>query len=317
VNVTSAADNVDFNITVTTSNGSGWLSVTPQTGTTPARLNIGANPIGLSPGNYTGVVSVNSSAAGNSPQRINVAFTVSAISAPALTAFVNAASFQPGPAAPGMIFTIGGTAMGPATLTTLQLTPDRKVSTRLAETRILFDGIEAPLIYVSATQSSGVVPYAMTGRSMAKVQVEYRGVVSNTLDLRVADSFPGIFTANAQGNGQGAVLNQDGTVNSSSNPAARGSIVVVYATGEGQTRPAGEDGTVAGVPLKLPALPVTARIGGQPAVVEYAGSAPGLVSGAFQLNLRIGENVTPGPNLPVEFAVGTAASQFGVTVAVR
>jgi uncharacterized protein (TIGR03437 family) len=314
VQLTSAGDPVTFSLTAS---GGAWLSANTSSTVTPATLTITANPAGLAPGNYSGSVRVESAGASNTPLTINVSLTVVAQVSPTLTAFVNAASFQPGPAVPGMIVTLFGTLIGPTTPVTLQLTPQGTVATTLAETRILFDGIPAPLIAVSSTQSSAVVPYRIDGRLSTRVQVEYRGVLSNAIELRVAESFPGIFSSASSGQGQGAVLNQDATVNSAANPAARGSIIVVYATGEGQTRPGGEDGTVAGATLKRPLLGVSARIGGRPAEVLYAGSAPGLISGVFQLNLRVPEDVTPGPGVALDITVGTAASQSGITVAIR
>ena len=317
IQVTASADSLNYNVSVTTSQGAGWLSVSPSSGTTPSSFTVNVSPSGLAAGNYNGTVTVSSSGASNSPRAISVSFSVASVTVPSLTAFVNAANFLPAAAVPGMIVTLGGVGIGPTTLTTLALKPNGTVETKLSDTRILFDGLESPLIYVSATQSSCVVPYGVAGRLSTRVQVEYKGVLSNALELRVADSFPGIFTANSQGSGQGAILNQNGSFNSSFNPADRGSVVVIYATGEGQTSPAGADGTVAGATLKRPLLPVRARIGGQDAVVEYAGSAPGLISGAFQVNLRIADTVIPGPAIPIEITVGASTSQVNVTVAVR
>ncbi len=73
-------------------------------------------------------------------------------------------------------------------------------------------------------------------------------------------------------------MNEDGTVNSASNPAAAGYIVLLYGTGEGQTNPAGVDGQPDSSPTPTPlAQPVTAIIGGVNARVLYAGGVSGLV----------------------------------------
>ncbi|MBK5292223.1 MAG: hypothetical protein JJE04_11165 [Acidobacteriia bacterium] len=317
IQVTSSGDPLSYVVSVTTSQGTGWLSVTSASGTTPASFTVNVSPANLAPGNYNGTVSVASTGASNSPRNISVSFTLVAVTAPSLTAFVNAASFLPAAAVPGMIVTLGGVGIGPTTISTLQLKSNGTVETKLADTRILFDGIESPLVYVSSTQSSAVVPYAVSGRLSSRVQVEYKGVLSNALQLNVADASPGIFTANSAGSGQGSILNQNGSVNSTANPADRGFVIVVYATGEGQTMPAGTDGSIAGATLKRPLLQVLAKIGGQDAVVEYAGSAPGLISGAFQVNLRVPDGVIPGPAVPVEITVGAATTQVGVTVAIR
>jgi uncharacterized protein (TIGR03437 family) len=148
------------------------------------------------------------------------------------------------------------------------------------------------------------------------VVVEYNGVASNPIELRVAEAAPGIFTQSASGTGLGAILNQDGSINGTGTAAPRDSVIVVYASGEGQTTPGGVDGQVTGSVLKRPNQTVTARIGGVPCVVEYAGSAPGFVSGALQINIRVSPNVAVGTQ-PIEFSVGSVTSPPGVTVAIR
>jgi len=83
-------------------------------------------------------------------------------------------------------------------------------------------------------------------------------------------------------------------LNSQSNPAEPGSIVVVYGTGAGVTTPAGDDGAL--VPIgPLSALPRPAAALGiwvqgirlTPGDILYAGAAPGLVNGLTQVNFRI------------------------------
>ena len=105
-------------------------------------------------------------------------------------------------------------------------------------------------------------------------------------------------------------------MNSSKTPAARGSVISIYATGEGQTQPGGINGQIAGTGLPKPARSVTARIDGKDAEVTYGGAAPGAVAGLFQVNVRIPADATPG-DAPLEIRVGNAVSQPGMTVAVR
>jgi uncharacterized protein (TIGR03437 family) len=111
-------------------------------------------------------------------------------------------------------------------------------------------------------------------------------------------------------------------VNWASRQAAKNSFVTVYLTGEGATNaPAATnfDGRIApidGTGLYKPNLPVTATIGGQTATVEYYGTAPGIVYGVMQVNLRIPANAASG-NLPVVVSVGANNSQSSVTVAVQ
>ena len=112
------------------------------------------------------------------------------------------------------------------------------------------------------------------------------------------------------------MLNQDGSLNGPSHPAPIGTIIVLYATGEGQTSPPGMDGQVTGTTLPKPVLPVKVLIGNQAADVLYAGEAPGEIAGVMQLNVTIPPGVQPGNSVPVVLQVGNASSPAGVAVAV-
>jgi uncharacterized protein (TIGR03437 family) len=191
------------------------------------------------------------------------------------------------------------------------------VDNLLAGSRVWFDGIAAPLLYTSAKQLGAIMPYEVAGRTSTQMVIEYLGAMSAPVTIPVASSMPGIFTSNQSGAGQAAALNQDGTPNSKANPAARGSTVSLFATGEGQTTPAGADGRIAGTVLPQPNLAVTAQIGGISAKVSYAGGASGIVAGGFQINVEIPAGVTPGSAVPVVVSVGTVNSRAGVTIAVK
>ncbi|RPI07488.1 MAG: hypothetical protein EHM65_11715, partial [Acidobacteriales bacterium] len=90
-------------------------------------------------------------------------------------AAVSAASYASGGVAPGEIVTIFGNNLGPETPVMLQLDGSGKVRTELAGTRILFDGVAAPLVAVQARQSSAVVPYSVAGRPSTVMRVERQG----------------------------------------------------------------------------------------------------------------------------------------------
>jgi uncharacterized protein (TIGR03437 family) len=227
-----------------------------------------------------------------------------------------AAGYVPGGIAPGEIIAIFGSAMGPDTLAPLQLNASGQVATTLAGTRVLFDGIAAPVIYTWNKQLSVVVPYSVAPKASVAVVVEYAGIASPPVTMLVTSSAPGIFTANGSGTGQGAILNQDGTLNSAANPAPKGSVVVIFATGEGQTNPGGVDGKLAAVPLPAPLLPVNVDIGAAAADVLYAGAAPTLVAGVLQVNVRVPATAPSGSAL-ILLRIGNATSQPGVTLAIQ
>jgi uncharacterized protein (TIGR03437 family) len=294
--------------------------VTPAAWSTPGELNVSVSPSGLSAATYNGTITVTSASASNSPQTVSVTLTVTQapLPEPVVAMVANAASYARGTLAVGEIVYLEGTNIGPPTLTTLRVTGGR-VDTVLANTRILFDGIAAPLIYVSSTKSSGVVPYALAGRASTRIQVEYQGVRSTALEFRLADSAPGIFSLDASGLGPGAILNQDFSVNLPSNPAPKNSVVMVYATGEGQLTPPVADGSIApsAPPFSVPVLPVSVTIGGRPAQVLYRGQAPNFVSGVLQVNVRVPDDAPSGAAVPIVITVGSANSQAGLTLAVR
>lgn len=312
--ISSGATPISFTIEVS---GGNWLSATPATGTTLAKLAVSVNPAGLPAGVYNATIRIASPSAVNSPQTVSVRLTVS--SAPLFSAagVVNAASFLPGPIAPGEIVTIFGIRIGPDALVGLRLNTAGLVDNILADTRVLFDGVAAPLIYVSSGQLSCVVPYSVAGKTTTQVQIEYKGERSTPVSLQVAAAAPAIFTADSSGKGNAAILNQDGAINSPNLPAEKGSVVVFYATGEGETDPPGVDGQPALAVFPKPKLPVWVRIGGIDAQVLYAGAAPGLVAGVLQVNARIPDTVTPGAAVPLLLTVGTLTSRPDIAIAIR
>jgi uncharacterized protein (TIGR03437 family) len=121
----------------------------------------------------------------------------------------------------------------------------------------------------------------------------------------------------SSGVGQGAILNQDLSLNGALNPAAAGTIATLYATGAGQTDPAGTDGQVATTVLPTPLLPVSVRVGGVNADILYAGAAPTLIAGLLQVDFRIPVTASSGGSVPLVLTVGSASSPTGVTLAIQ
>jgi len=236
------------------------------------------------------------------------------------TGVVNAASYASGAVAPGEIVALYGTALGPASGVDLQLVNPYLVANSMEGVHVLFDGVPAPLTWVSAGQVNAVVPYAIAGQSSTILQVEYLGQVSKPVSLPVAKAVPGLFTANASGTGPGAILNNiDYTLNSAANPVARGGYVDIYLTGAGATKPASVDGMLVTPPYPMLNADVTVTMGGVscPPPFAYAGAAPYLISGLTQITVQVPNAVTPGPNVPLAVTIGGIAAQSGVTLAVK
>lgn len=147
--------------------------------------------------------------------------------------------------------------------------------------------------------------------------VDVDGVLSNPVTVPVAASAFGLSTANASGSGQGAILNQDFTINSHSNPAARESVVTLFGTGEGVTTPALPDGAlVISTPYSTTQSAVVVKFGGEEAQVQYAGAAPFLPTGVFQIDATVPASVGPG-DVPITVSLGGIATTRTVTVAVK
>ncbi len=243
-------------------------------------------------------------------------FALSGVPRTAVRCGVNAATQWPGEisvvpegaVAPGEIFTLYGSALGPDTGVAADASSDH-VPAMLAGTRVLFDGLPAPLLWVQANQINAVVPYGVNAPSTA-MTIERNGETYGPWKLPVADAVPGIFTMDGSGTGQAAALNEDGTPNSPSHPAAKGSVIAFYATGAGRLDPPLPDGAIAGtvLPLPQPHLGVSVRIGSFDAPVEYGGAAPGLVNGAIQVNVRVPEGAPTGDAVPVVVYFGNYGS---------
>jgi uncharacterized protein (TIGR03437 family) len=190
------------------------------------------------------------------------------------------------------------------------------VSTTLSGTRVLFDNVAAPVLYASSGQTSVIVPYEVAGKQSTQMVVEYAGGRSSPMTVPVLQSKPALFSANASGRGQGAILNADNSYNSASAPADKGGVVQLFGTGEGPIDPPGVTGRLSTSVVPRILLPTQVTIGGQNARVLYAGAAPGAVGGLFQINAEIPQDAGSGAQ-EIIVIIGNTRSQSGVTVAVR
>lgn len=236
-----------------------------------------------------------------------------------ISSVVNSASQIATAIAPGQIVTIKGSNIGPAEPAGLALNLTGFVATERNQTQVLFDGIPAPLTYVSPGQINCVVPYGIAGRSTTRISVQVGDrLPTEAFEMPVAAAAPSLFTADSTGVGPGAFLNEDGRLNSLANPAAPGSVVVLFATGTGVTIPSQRDGEVTTGPAypALDPLAVRVLVADREAEILYAGAAPQIVSGLAQLNVRLPAGVGSGA-IPVTLQIGRFRSPRIVTVAVR
>lgn len=234
---------------------------------------------------------------------------------------VNAASFGP-PSQPGYgisqgsIVSIFGTNLAAAEASA----PSVPLATQLGGTIVTFDGIQAPLFYVSPGQINAQVPNASSNNPVVVVTAAGS---SDPVQVGGNGSL-GLFTAGATGCGRGAILNlgPDGTLslNTPQNSAAPGGVIVLFGTGldsgclypapPPDGRPATSDPLI-----RYCSVPgVFVRDHGLGA--QFAGRAPALV-GVDQYNVQLGTDAPQGCQIPLHVAVGYWTSSQPVLVSIH
>ena len=223
------------------------------------------------------------------------------------------AASSAGTVAPGELVRVAGACLGPFDPVSASYDVNGKLPTTLGGTRLVIDGVPAPLISVSSGSIVAQVPLELDGIvhvAAPIVQVTHQGV-EDRASTSIQDLAPTLFTVGT------ALLaaNQDGSLNTASQPARQGSIIILYGTGFGQTTPPGVTGQAAPLnSLRFVRGPVQVTIGGAPAPVQAALAAPGFV-GLTQLNVLVPPFASGAGAIPIELAVrGIAPNQDQLTV---
>ena len=188
---------------------------------------------------------------------------------------------------PSEVITIYGPGIGPAAAVSA-MPANSFYPTTLAGVQVTINGVNIPLLYVSANQINAVAPMGLPIDAAATVRVINGTTASPDYPVWIVASAPQAFTP---------VVNQDGTINSKSNPASGGSIVTFYATGWQSNFSALANGQVATVArdvclgtCQASAIMPPAPFAGLslPVTVLYGGAAPGFIAGATQFNVQLG-----------------------------
>jgi uncharacterized protein (TIGR03437 family) len=195
---------------------------------------------------------------------------------------LNAASLQPGPVAPGELVSIFGEGIGPKAGASGVLSG--APSETLAGMQVFFDGVPARLLYADAGQINAVAPSSLTGAGALWVETHRDGRRTGAAQVNRAVAVPALFRA---------VLNQNGSLNSESSPAARGQTALFYCTGAGYEA-------------------VRLLVSGLQAEVIEVTSAPG-TPGLIQVKARIPSGfVSPGLSRAQIIAGGAASPEIEV-----
>jgi uncharacterized protein (TIGR03437 family) len=193
---------------------------------------------------------------------------------------VNAASYQPGPVAPGSYITIFGQNLAQ----TIATAPSYPLPKTLAGSSLTIDGVPAPLYYASPTQIDAQVPFE-TALGTATAILTVGSTPLPAISFTVQATAPGLFTSAAT--------------------ASAGSVITVYGTGQGMVAtPIADGAAAADSPVGITA-PVAATLGGQPVQVSSAGLAP-RVAGVFEVSIQI-PNLPPG-DYPLIVTIGNVPS---------
>jgi uncharacterized protein (TIGR03437 family) len=233
---------------------------------------------------------------------------------------MNAASFvshleygQPG-ISPGELVMLTGTGLGPAAGAAPSVAQGT-LANSVAGVQVFFDGTPAPLVYVQDRQINAIAPYNLAGKAQTSIQVSYQDQTTQAVTIPVSPISAASFLDSTTQ--QPLLFNQDFSINSVVHPATRGSVVVLYTTGAGQTSPPSVDGQVWQAPGALQ-TPVTAQLQNiniSPlkfnAPVVYAGPVPSVVSAVQQFNISIPPNLPPTFFTPVTNGNGFLSVTIG------
>ncbi len=230
--------------------------------------------------------------------------------------------------APGELLNIYGLNIGPPVPFSSAFDASGHLPVQAAGVQVEFNGTPAPILSMDTQHATVAVPFAVREGDTVAIVIHANGTVSNSYQLLAAAAEPQIFNSVPPSIGSfgGALaLNQDGSLNSSANPASGGSIVTVFVNGAGMMNPAAAEGSD-GQLNQAPVLPVSAtysteydiRYGRDPSplTITYAGGSPGLLAGLMQVNLRL----PPPPgisSIEVHITVGSAVTSAGIAVAIQ
>jgi uncharacterized protein (TIGR03437 family) len=306
ITLTSASGALGFSAAASTNSGGSWLSISPASGTAPATLSVSVNAAGLAAGVYQGAIAVTPT--GGASQAISVVLTVTGANAPTFSSssVVNALGYQT-TLAPGAVFVIFGSSLGPSSLTAGG--PD--YPTTLAGTSITLapagggSAINARIVYTAAGQVAGLLPSSISPGVYA-MAVTYNGIASAPQNVTVAARSFGIATANSAGTGtvQATIGNVNGGVSLTRlttgslnyngltwtlTPAHPGDTLVLWGTGGGAD-PANDSGGASGDQTAAGNFSVI--VSGRAITPLYSGASQGF-PGLWQINFTLPPEIAP------------------------
>lgn len=226
-----------------------------------------------------------------------------AFSQPVIMEVANAASYDPD-LAQGGIFVVRGRNLGPQQLSA---PPGLPLPAAHAGTRVSVGGLDAFIVYTSATQLAAILPSGAP-IGAASLTVTYNGQTSPARSVTIVETEFGIFTQNGAGYGPGAIQNfiSPGVValNGLAKAANPGQTLILYGTGLGPI----ESGDDVAPGVKPAPVPVELLIGDRRIPAAYAGRAPGF-PGLDQINFVLPPDSPEDCYVPVHVLVNGGMSR--------
>ncbi len=228
---------------------------------------------------------------------------------PVISSLVNMA--DGGQVAPGSLIVISGSGLagGSAAANSLPL------PTSLAETCAAINDIPVPLVHVSPTQINAQLPYEVVGG--ASLVITSPGGASAPFNFNALANAPAVFRNGQAGSLTGLPLiyrSANNQLVDNSNPVHPDDVLVIVATGLGQTSPPATDGAAPpSDPLEKASAAPSVTLGGANLSLEFAGLIPGEV-GVYQINAAVPHRISAGSQVPLVIQQGGISTSFIVRV---
>jgi uncharacterized protein (TIGR03437 family) len=246
---------------------------------------------------------------------------------PVITGVTNAADSSNPPLASGSLAYVLGQNLA-STLFTLPTTSGgvtAVIPTTTGGVTVTVNGLAAPVASVSPTQLVVQIPYAAGASGIASFIVSNNGVPSTSFPVSLAPQAPGIIQNAAH---HAAVLNHDGTVNSSSVPAFGNTTASAFVTGIGAVNPLIGDGLAAPsaniASYAATNIPASVTIAGITIGAQFVGLAPGqsagvgevtfnappLANGDYPFTVTLGGRVSISANISIQTPVSFSGLDY-------
>lgn len=230
---------------------------------------------------------------------------------PSIAGVLNAADGTAG-VAPGGFISVYGSHMSTTNAATSQI----PLPTAMGESCLTVNGTPIPLLYTSSGQINAQLPLNAVGN--VTMSIHTPAGISNGFNMVVQSAAPAIFLSGVAGpqTGLATVFRAANyQLVTPTNPVYPNDILIIYLTGMGPTNPPVPSGQM--TPSTLLAQVVqtpTLTLGGATLTVDYAGLVPGEVSGLYQINATVPDQLIDGLSIPLTIEQPGGSTTLNVRV---